>query len=305
MKRFRANGKLLLSGEYVVLDGGLALALPSRLGQSLEVFVKKIQADSVLNWTAYLDDNSVWFRAQISLNQLELIHNSNWKLANQLIEIFRVIQKLNPSFFSQKNISVNCTTRLEFPKNWGLGSSSTLLYLLAQLTEVNPYELSDLTFKSSGYDVACAQNNSPILYKLNSKQREVYSVPFRPNFTDQLYFVYLNKKQDTQKSVPNQYGKLTKSQTLIENISSITEQILHSRSLYEFERLIDQHEMILSNHMQIPRVKDLYFSDYEGEVKSLGAWGGDFVLITAREGFKEYFQEKGYSTILEYKELVL
>lgn len=305
MKRFRANGKLLLSGEYVVLDGGLALALPSRLGQSLEVFVKKIQADSVLNWTAYLDDNSVWFRAQISLNQLELIHNSNWKLANQLIEIFRVIQKLNPSFFSQKNISVNCTTRLEFPKNWGLGSSSTLLYLLAQLTEVNPYELSDLTFKSSGYDVACAQNNSPILYKLNSKQREVYSVPFRPNFADQLYFVYLNKKQDTQKSVPNQYGKLAKSQTLIENISTITEQILHSRSLSEFERLIDQHEMILSNHMQIPRVKDLYFSDYEGEVKSLGAWGGDFVLITAREGFKEYFQEKGYSTILEYKELVL
>lgn len=305
MKRFRANGKLLLSGEYVVLDGGLALALPTRLGQRLEVFVEKIQADSVLNWTAYLDDNSVWFRAQISLNQLELIHSSNWKLANQLIEIFRVIQKLNPSFFSQKNISVNCTTRLEFPKNWGLGSSSTLLYLLAQLTEVNPYELSDLTFKSSGYDVACAQNNSPILYKLNSKQREVQSVPFRPNFADQLYFVYLNKKQDTQKSVPNQYGKLAKSQTLIENISSITEQLLHSRSLSEFERLIDQHEMILSNHMQIPRVKDLYFSDYEGEMKSLGAWGGDFVLITAREGFKEYFQEKGYSTILEYKELVL
>lgn len=31
----RANGKLLLTGEYLVLDGALSLAFPTRKGQTL------------------------------------------------------------------------------------------------------------------------------------------------------------------------------------------------------------------------------------------------------------------------------
>jgi hypothetical protein len=34
---FYSNGKLLLTGEYVVLDGAEALALPTRFGQNLKV----------------------------------------------------------------------------------------------------------------------------------------------------------------------------------------------------------------------------------------------------------------------------
>jgi len=34
---FYGNGKLLLSAEYFVLDGAVALALPTKLGQSLHV----------------------------------------------------------------------------------------------------------------------------------------------------------------------------------------------------------------------------------------------------------------------------
>ena len=33
-KDFYSNGKLLLTSEYVVLDGAIALAIPTRLGQS-------------------------------------------------------------------------------------------------------------------------------------------------------------------------------------------------------------------------------------------------------------------------------
>ena len=32
--RFYSNGKLLITGEYVILDGALSLAVPSLLGQS-------------------------------------------------------------------------------------------------------------------------------------------------------------------------------------------------------------------------------------------------------------------------------
>ncbi len=35
---FSAHGKLLLSGEYFVLDGALGLALPANYGQHLALF---------------------------------------------------------------------------------------------------------------------------------------------------------------------------------------------------------------------------------------------------------------------------
>ena len=36
-KTFYSNGKLLLTGEYVVLDGATALAIPTKYGQYLEI----------------------------------------------------------------------------------------------------------------------------------------------------------------------------------------------------------------------------------------------------------------------------
>ena len=35
--RMYSNGKLLISGEYVILDGALSLAVPTLFGQYLEI----------------------------------------------------------------------------------------------------------------------------------------------------------------------------------------------------------------------------------------------------------------------------
>ena len=35
--KYKSNGKILLTSEYLVLDGAQALALPSKFSQSLEV----------------------------------------------------------------------------------------------------------------------------------------------------------------------------------------------------------------------------------------------------------------------------
>ena len=37
------------------------------------------------------------------------------------------------------------------------------------------------------------------------------------------------------------------------------------------------------------RIKENAFSDYFGQVKSLGAWGGDFVLVTGNEDTPSIF----------------
>ena len=40
---FESNGKILLTSEYLVLDGAISLALPSKLTQKL--FVEEIDSD--------------------------------------------------------------------------------------------------------------------------------------------------------------------------------------------------------------------------------------------------------------------
>lgn len=305
MNKFKAQGKLLIAGEYIVLDGGLSFAVPTKLGQTLEVEFLEHSENLILIWEAFLNDGSLWFSAEFELKTLEILNASDEKLAQKLKELFIAIEKLNPSFFKNKIQNIHCKTQLEFPKEWGLGSSSTLIYLLAQFAQVDEFELSDLTFKTSGYDVACASQRSPILYQILENKRRIEPVKFNPDFLDEIHLVYLNQKQDTQIGVSKQYRSKRKNQQLVDEISILTQKIISSTSLTEFESYVNQHEELLSNHLEIPKVKDLYFADYSGSIKSLGAWGGDFVMVTERVGFKEYFNSKDYNTIFSFKEILI
>lgn len=305
MKSFRANGKLYVAGEYTVLDGGLSFAIPTKLGQTLSVDYLETSGHPILIWEAFLVDKSLWFSAEFDLKTLEILNASDEKLTRKLKELFHAIEKIDPNFFKNQTQNIYCKTHLEFPKEWGLGSSSTLIYLLSKFAGVDEFELSDLTFRTSGYDIACASRDYPIYYQILENQRRIEPVKFNPGFLDKLHFVYLNQKQDTQIGVSKQYKSKPKNENLVKQISILTQKIVRSSSLSEFETLIDEHENLLSKHMEVPKVKDLYFSDYRGSVKSLGAWGGDFVMVTEREGFKNYFESKGYNTIFSYKEIMI
>ena len=70
--------------------------------------------------------------------------------------------------------------------------------------------------------------------------------------------------------------------------------------------MIDKHEEIVSSLLNMNCVKSLYFSDFQGSIKSLGAWGGDFILATGEEMYvKDYFSSKEYLTIISYEEMIL
>lgn len=302
---FRANGKLLISGEYTVLDGGLAFAIPTKLGQTLDVEYLRLSENPILVWEAFLSDGSFWFSAEFDLKTLSVLNASDEKLSLKLQELFYAVKKLNSDFFRTKAHNIHCKTQLNFPKEWGLGSSSTLIYLLSKFAGVDEFQLSDLTFKTSGYDVACAGQNTPILYQISQTGRKVKNIEFAPEFLDKLHFVYLNRKQDTQLGVSTQYKSKPRNESLIQEISVLTQKMVQSSSLTEFETYMDVHEELLSRHLEMPKVKDLYFSDYSGSIKSLGAWGGDFILVAERPDFKKYFQSKGYETIFSFKEMLI
>lgn len=306
VKQFSANGKLLLTGEYFVLDGALALAVPTKLGQKMRIRYSDQQQEYFL-WESYDADETKWFSGQYRFSDLSCLDEKVSPIATRLSEILQTARSLHPDFLTQPDDFhiTKISTHLDFPRNWGLGTSSTLIAMIAEWANINPYQLLAQTFGGSGYDLACATADQAILYQL--PKPEITPVDFNPNFADQLYFVYLNQKQNSREGIA-QYRKLgNQVLTQIDEISQLTQAILSTKSRRDFEQLINKHEDIVSKTLNIPTVKSLYFSNFEGSVKSLGAWGGDFVLATSDWTDREvrgYFKEKGFEVVLGFKELV-
>lgn len=301
-KVYYSHGKLLLTGEYLVLDGAKALAIPTNKGQYLTV--KPID-DLKLVWRSFDETNTVWFETEFPINNLKDRKPSS-AVSQTLLEILHAAQQLNPDFLKGDN-GYYITTKLTFAREFGLGSSSTLIANIAKWANVNPYKLLWNSFKGSGYDLACATSNSALVYQLNKLSSKVDKVTFKPSFKDYLYFVYLNKKQSSKegiqhyKALPN----ITKKNAVLK-VNEITEAMLSCKSLDNFERLVELHEATLSDVLQLPTVKKILFKNYKGAVKSLGAWGGDFVLVTiSNKSDLEYFKTKGYTTIFSYEEMLL
>lgn len=298
----RTHGKLLLTGEYFVLDGALALALPTRFGQHFS-FQQAAQAQSFF-WKALNHEGEPWLEAHFDAKGW-LLESSDRKSGELLEQIFQYITRIHPGFWEEQTLSgiISC---LDFPRFWGLGSSSTLIAALAQWANVNPFELLDATLGGSGYDIACAQTTQPLLFQRRNNQASFVELPYRPAFADSLLLVYLGKKQDSRQGIAHYRQMETDKEAWIKKISTLSLRFLQSQSPAELALVMEQHESSISEVLQLPKVKDLYFSDFEGAVKSLGAWGGDFVLACSTwppARAKAYFHNKGFDTVLAYREL--
>ena len=88
-------------------------------------------------------------------------------------------------------------------------------------------------------------------------------------------------------------------------ISELTDAFIKCDNLNNFEKLMVEHEQIVSKTIQLKTVQELLFADYFGQTKSLGAWGGDFILATGNEDTPDYFKQKGFETVIPYQDLIL
>ncbi|MEM8906298.1 MAG: GYDIA family GHMP kinase [Bacteroidota bacterium] len=308
-QNYRANGKLLLSGEYFVLDGALALALPTQRGQTLTLQTLQAAAPH-LHWKSWTVDGTIWFDGVFDLKNFAILSHSDEATAQRLQAIFQAIRQLRSDFLLSSNAASawEVNTHLDFPRDWGLGSSSTLLHLLAQWAQVDPYALLAQTFGGSGYDLACASANGPILYQKKGGKPIVQACHFQPVFRSQLYFVYLGQKQNSRQGIAHYRQQTEVPGEHIKHISVLTKEILNATTLQTFECCIEQHEELVAQHLQLDKVKDRYFSDYWGTVKSLGAWGGDFVMVSSPKSEKatrDYFADKGFSVFIPYQTMIL
>ncbi len=301
-----AHGKLLITGEYLVMSGARALALPVNKGQYLEITPTSAKKDARLLWTAKKPDG-LWFRTEVELPTLQIVKTTDKTLTEKLIEIFTVIRDFAPAFLDGLK-SYEAETHLEFDSEFGFGSSSTLISNLAFWAGINPFDLQRKALGGSGYDVACARAEKPVFYQLINGKPAVKPVAWSPLFKNRLYFVYLGQKQQSDESIAQFKKSAVYSGSNIDNISAIGEKLVKTDNLKDFETLLCEHEEIMSAILGIAPAKARLFKGYPGIVKSLGAWGGDFVLITNHntdKAFRKQMKNMGFNTVFSWDELVL
>ncbi|PKP09267.1 MAG: GHMP kinase [Bacteroidetes bacterium HGW-Bacteroidetes-4] len=302
VQEFKSNGKLLLTGEYLVLKGARALALPLIPGQSMRI---EATQTAILEWSS-TENEKLFFTANFRTDNLELVDSNDTERATYIQKLIREAKIINPDFLMGKQ-GYKINTNIEFDKSWGLGSSSTLINNLAQWAQIDAFLLNQKVSKGSGFDIACAQQSHPIVYQLHNNKPHIKTVRFNPPFLKQLNLIYLNQKMPTEANIGSFLKNNTLSASLIKNINLLTDEVLVCNELNKFQHLMQEHEDLLANQLQMPAVKERHFSDFNGTLKSLGAWGGDFILSISDKSFEEqkaYFASRGYKTIIPLEPLI-
>lgn len=298
---FTASGKLLLFGEYLVLRGAKSIAMPLRYGQTLRI---TSYSSKNLLWECY-ENNNLWMKIEFSAD-LEIMQCTDEAKAKIVKHLLRQIQHKKPNL---KTFGLHFRFDLDFDRNYGFGTSSTLLSLLSQWSGTDAYLLQQESFPGSGFDIAAANAPSPFIYQCEVVHERIFRTltPFvlPEKITGQLLFVFTGKKQHSLQEVSN-FRKIETQPGQIQKMNIIIDEVVHCTDIVAFESLMCRSEKLLSDILNTSPIKEKWFPDYPFSIKSLGAWGGDFVMATCRntEQAKEYFIRKGMNPVFTYPQLI-
>lgn len=290
------------------MKGALALAVPTSLGQSMTVRQGDGETERMgepdLKWKSYYE-GECWFEGRFVIPDLQVLKSSDEGKAGFILNLLSEANKLNPDILTNGH-PIRVETRLEFSPDWGLGSSSTLISLISDWFSIDPYQLFRRTQQGSGYDIACAKSDTPIWYRYVLGSPVTQQVVFNPEFSESIAFVYSGEKQDSAVAVSS-FLKRNINLDSRDRITQIGRDIVSANSLDMFNSLVNEHETIMSQVLGLPKIKDRRFPDFPGSIKSLGAWGGDFIMASSDIGYNEilsYFSRKGLDVIFSFKDLV-
>ena len=290
-------GKLLLTGEFLILKGAKGLSLPVKFGQHMKIIPTKTEQ---LEWIGLERDGKEWLHVTMKKDLSEILASVPDNAGNEILQILRIVKEMRPELFKR---GYKIITKFDFEKNWGLGTSSSLIANLSKWAQINPFALLDKTFNGSGYDVITSLAGKPLVFQRTGIGRVWQFTEFNPPFRKKLYFIHLNKKQPTVPIV-NKFKKITPPEKAVQRISEITDAVLHTTDEKEFAALIEEHEQIIGKILRKKPVKERLFADFNGSVKSLGAWGGDMILALGDKKTPSYFKNKGYKTVFRFDELI-
>jgi mevalonate kinase len=294
MAEYYSNGKLILMGEYAVMHGADAVCLPLKTGQKL---ISHASSDGLIHWK-WIYKNNILSSFSLDADSLKAVHtekgDSSW-----CIELLQLIRQTSPGFLKEGGTLefVNF-----FPAEWGLGSSSTTIASLCRMAGIDPFEVNFRLMGGSGADIAAATAKRWFLFR-KQQQAQVWELPFEYSFSENTYFIYSGKKQATASHINSK--NLNSKDPVWQAINPHIYQYIMASSLPEIMQVIHDHEIIISGAINMSPIGKA-FSDFQGKLKSLGAWGGDFFMAISPKNEKyitNYFQGKGYNTIFSWDKM--
>jgi mevalonate kinase len=301
---YSSSGNLIISGEYFVLIGAKALAVPLKYGQQMRVECIE-DTHQMIKWEAF-ESGEIWFSAEFETEKMTIKSSADRAKTIRLQKLLRYIRDKKPELFKD-NRSFVIVCDINFNRNWGWGTSSTLICNLADWSGIDAFELNSVISHGSGYDIAASRSSTPIYFRIENGNHIIDHASFAPVFKDSLFFLFSGKKQNTDKSITKNINLVRKNYDMVPMISWLTEKIATETDTAEFMRYIAEHEKIISKTLNMKRIKEMYFNDFDGELKSLGAWGGDFILVVSqmRESeIREYFSSRGLEILFRFDELI-
>lgn len=284
MRSYFAPGKIMLTGEYLVMNGFDSFAFPTKMGQWLDVYefdTPDELSDFIVFQAKDFQDN-VWFETKLLLPDFQPIeiHHVENILVNRLCGIF----KLAENDFWTSGRSFRLETRLEFNRVWGLGSSSTLVKLMSDFLNVDPFKIQFEIFGGSGYDVAIAKLQKPLLYWLTSDEMNWNYWKLNAELTEKWFVVFYGKKMDSRSSLANvqdELNQIAEDDFYTAQFDKILNNTKVATDLISLESSLEMYQMLLSQSLMLPTPYELLGikPTNKGLCKWLGAWGGDMILI--------------------------
>jgi len=284
MRSYFATGKVMLTGEYLVMNGFDCIALPSKLGQWMHVWdfeTPQGSPDFIIYQAKDINDN-VWFETKIILPNFEIMDPA--QVENIQVDRLVGILKMADVEFWQEGKSYRIETQLEFERVWGLGSSSTLVKLFADFLHLDPLNIQFEIFGGSGYDVAIAQLQKPMVYSLTPDNSNWKYWKLDKSLTENWHVVFYGEKMDSRSSVSavqDALNDIAEDDFYTAQFDKILEMSKSATDIISLESSLEMYQMLLAQALFMPTTYDLLGIKpvNKGLCKWLGAWGGDMILI--------------------------
>ncbi len=296
MQSFYAPGKILLVGEYTVTKGFEGLAVPVKSGQWMDVweFDSPGNAEDRFIFNALDSRGASWFSESFDISNLKSNSlETNAVKSNVTDENFEnneshlsKLLALVPESFWKSGKSYRFETRLEFDRSSGLGSSSTFVQLMSNYFKLDPFQVQDLVFGGSGYDVAIAAVQKPLIYWRNEQGVHFRQWKLNSELTKDWKVVFLGNKVNSRTStsqVSDMLEDLSNDENYRMQIQKIIEIVRDAQELMALETGIEMYQMFLSQLLGMV-TPYTYFGVKplpRGVCKWLGAWGGDMLLVNS------------------------
>lgn len=301
VKSYYSPGKILLCGEYGVLHGLEALALPVKKGQWMDIWaVANTELTKVLEvvWQSKDVNNNTWLEVafQVDIEQLTFRGGEVPQLLKHLW--IHAIQENSQFFKTYKTVRIE--TRLEFDQKSGLGSSSTWINNFCDWCRIDTHTAQLKVLNGSGYDVAIANVQKPLVFWLNNNVPNWSPWQLNIEISKLWTVVFLGAKVNSRNSVSS-----TETYKLVENsisktmLDHVLDQIKTAETTGQMEMSLEIWQKLLSQLLGLPTPYDFFKVEPVkfGLCKWLGAWGGDMILVN------EVFI-KEYSHVLESYEKI-